>query len=110
MHYYDLLTMPTMPALSLLLEPRSLVITTREQYTARAHGIDAVVEDRVWVSELANAGMLGSGGTWDVVPSTGAGNGDDSEVMVLRRETRYSLTCRDVERVINVGIGARKVF
>jgi len=108
MHYYDLPTRTT-PTLSLLLEPRSLVVTAREQYTARAHGIDAVVEDRVWASELANAGMLGSGGTWGVAPYTGAGGGNDSEVVALRHQTRYSLTCRDVGRVMNVGIGTRKV-
>jgi alkylated DNA repair protein alkB family protein 6 len=109
MHYYDL-PAHTTPALSLLLEPRSLVVTAGEQYTARAHGIDAVVEDRVCASELANAGMLGSGGTWGVAPHTGTGcGGDSSEVVVVRRQTRYSLTCRDVARVMNVGIGARKV-
>ena len=52
--------------------------------------------------------MLGSGGTWGVAPHTGASSGDEPEVVVLRRETRYSLTCRDVERVMNVGIGTRK--
>ena len=103
MHYYDLLTMPTTPALSLLLEPRSLVITAQEQYTEYAHGIDAVSEDRVARGdlELANAGMLGNGGSSGVLSLLAEGG-------VLSRETRYSLTCRDVARVMNVNIGTRK--
>ena len=109
MHYYDLPARTT-PTLSLLLEPRSLVITAREQYTAHAHGIDAVEEDRVRALGLANAGMLDSGGSWGAAlhTDTGDGSGGGSEV-VLRRQTRYSLTCRDVARVMNVGIGTRKV-
>ncbi|KAI0292982.1 hypothetical protein B0F90DRAFT_1644327 [Multifurca ochricompacta] len=91
MHYYDLPAHEREPILSLLLEPRSLVITTREQYTARAHGIDVVMEDRIRDFELANAAMLSSG--------------DDGDV--LQRRTRYSLTCRDVARVMNVGIETR---
>jgi len=109
MHYYDLPA--RMPELSLLLEPRSLVITTREQYTARAHGIDAVVEDYLRTSELANAAMLSSGESCDAVLQTEDGDGNDGGVVVLQRKTRYSLTCRDVARVMNVGmgIGTRKV-
>ena len=109
MHYYDLPAQ--MPALSLLLEPRSLVITTREQYTARAHGIDAVVEDRVRASELANAAMLSSGGSCGAVLQPEGGNGNDGGLVMLQRKTRYSLTCRDVARVMSVGmgIGTRKV-
>ena len=109
MHYYDL---PAgIPALSLLLEPRSLVITTREQYTARAHGIDAVVEDHMRASELANAAKLSSGGSYGAALQTEDGNGSDGGVVVLQRQTRYSLTCRDVARVMNVGtgIGTRRV-
>ncbi|KAN0113551.1 putative alpha-ketoglutarate-dependent dioxygenase ABH6 [Russula decolorans] len=105
MHYYDLSTSGDVrePKLSLFLEPRSLVITAQEQYTECAHGIDAVSDDRVARGdrELANAGMLGNGG----------GGGASSllaEGGVLSRQTRYSLTCRDVARVMNVNIGTRK--
>jgi len=109
MHYYDLPA--RMPALSLLLEPRSLVVTTREQYTARAHGIDAVAEDHVRASELANAAMLSCGGSCGAVLQTEDGDGNDGGVVVLQRKTRYSLTCRDVARAMKVGmgIGTRKV-
>lgn len=100
MHYYDLPTSGDVrePKLSLFLEPRSLVITAREQYTGYAHGIDAVPEDRVARGdlEIANDGMLGSGG------SSGASS------LLLSRQTRYSLTCRDVARVMNVSAGTRK--
>jgi len=101
MHYYD---MPARtPTLSLFLEPRSLVITTREQYTERAHGIDAAGEDRVGDFELANSGLLSRGGTSGAAAALLVDGG------VLQRQTRYSLTCRDVARVMNVsGIGARK--
>jgi alkylated DNA repair protein alkB family protein 6 len=105
MHYYDLPTSGDVrePKLSLFLEPRSLVITARKQYTEYAHGIDAVPEDRVARGdlEIANDGMLGNGG------SSGASN-LLAESGVLSRQTRYSLTCRDVARVMNVSVGMRK--
>ena len=101
MHYYDLATSDNArePKLSLFLEPRSLVITAQEQYTEYAHGIDAVSEDRVARGdlELANAGMLSNGGSSLL-----------AEGGVLSRQARYSLTCRDVARVMNVNIGTRK--
>jgi len=107
MHYYDFPATGSVrePRLSLILEPRSLVITAQEQYTEWAHGIDAVSEDRVARGdlELANAGMLGNGGS-----STSGTASLLSEGGVLSRQTRYSLTCRDVARVMNVSIGARK--
>jgi alkylated DNA repair protein alkB family protein 6 len=96
MHYYDVPACA--PVLSLLLEPRSLVITAREQYNASTHGIDAVAEDRVGEIELANAGILGGRGGAGVIQTEGG---------VLPRQTRYSLTCRDVARVMNVGLGTR---
>ena len=99
MHYYDSPTSGDArePKLSLFLEPRSLVITAQEQYTEYSHGIDAVSQDRVARGdlELANAGMLDKGGLL-------------AEGGVLSRQTRYSLTCRDVARVMNVSIGTRK--
>jgi alkylated DNA repair protein alkB family protein 6 len=100
MHYYDLPARE--PVLSLLLEPRSLVITTEEQYTARAHGIDSVTQDRVGEFVWANADMVGSGlgGRGE-----GATSGPPTEGEVLPRGTRYSLTFRDVARVMNVSVG-----
>ena len=101
MHYYDIPAQE--PVLSLLLEPRSLVITTQEQYTARAHGIDSLTQDRVGEFEWANAEMVGSGlrGRGD----GGANSGSPTEGEALVRGTRYSLTFRDVARVMNVSMG-----
>ena len=103
MHYYDLPTPE--PVLSLFLEPRSLVITTQEQYTARAHGIDSVSSDRVGEFVWANAEMTGKTLCRDdegaVCPSL------TTEGEVLLRRTRYSLTFRDVARVMNLGVGGR---
>jgi len=105
MHYYDLSDSGNGrgPKLSLFLEPRSLVITAQGQYTEYAHGIDAVSEDRVGRAdlELANAGMLGNGGSSGAASLLAEGG-------VLSRQTRYSLTCRDVARVMNVSIGTHK--
>ena len=103
MHYYDLPARE--PVLSLLFEPRSLVITTQEQYTARAHGIDSVTGDRVGEFVWANAEIVGRGpGGKD---DGGASSGRPTEGEMLLRGTRYSLTFRDVARVINVSAGGR---
>jgi len=80
------------PVLSMLLEPRSLVITTSELYTSHLHGIDDVQEDTFGPESgitIANAELLANGVMKEIVEKGGT----------LRRETRYSLTCRDVEKV-----------
>jgi len=56
-----------MPVLSLLLEPLSLVITTRKQYTACVDGIRAIVGVHVRASELASAAQLSSRGSYGAV-------------------------------------------
>jgi alkylated DNA repair protein alkB family protein 6 len=104
MHYYDSPGSGNTrePKLSLLLEPRSLIITAQDQYTEYSHGIDAISEDRVSREDLdlANAGMLGNGGGSGATGLLAGGS--------LPRQTRYSLTCRDVARVMNVNMGTRK--
>ena len=82
MHYDDLPA--RMPVLLLLLKPRSLVILTRRQYTARAHGTDAIIEAHARASELANAAQLSSGGTYGAAPQTEDGNGGDGGVKRAR--------------------------
>jgi len=105
MHYYDMDDSGNgrEPKLSLFLEPRSLIITAQNQYTEYSHGIDAISEDRMarGDSDLANAGMLGNGASSGVASLLAEGG-------VISRQTRYSLTCRDVARVMNVSIGTRK--
>ncbi|KAI0791046.1 hypothetical protein C8Q75DRAFT_759099 [Abortiporus biennis] len=90
------------PIFSLLLEPRSLVITTSSLYTTHLHGIDDLEED-VFLSpgdhtgddlstqaiRIANVNLLAGQKEREILRDGG----------VLKREVRYSLTCRDVERV-----------
>ncbi|OJT11308.1 Alpha-ketoglutarate-dependent dioxygenase alkB -like protein [Trametes pubescens] len=89
------------PVFSLLLEPRSLVITTSSLYTAHLHGINELLEDkfvedgRVPGERIANFDMLKEGAEKAAVASGG----------ILERGMRYSLTCRDVEKV-HAGGGA----
>ncbi|CDO77484.1 hypothetical protein BN946_scf184902.g18 [Trametes cinnabarina] len=84
------------PILSLLLEPRSLVITTSALYTAHLHGIDEVQEDRFDVADgraprerIANFDMLRTEEAKEAIANGGT----------LVRGMRFSLTCRDVEKV-----------
>ncbi|KAI5119702.1 hypothetical protein M0805_003586 [Coniferiporia weirii] len=102
----------TRPVLSLMLEPRSLVITTGALYSDHLHGIDPRRED-----------VFLPAGSSPEAPSPGASpdlNSDTQGVRVanwklvkdakiretvmqggvLKRDTRVSMTCRDVERVV----------
>ncbi|KAI8996254.1 hypothetical protein BD414DRAFT_408782 [Trametes punicea] len=87
------------PMLSLLLEPRSLVITTASLYTSHLHGIDEVRKDhfeadgRTPQERIANYEMLR-----DKVAKEAIANGGK-----LERAMRFSLTCRDVEKVAAAG-------
>ncbi|KAK7447105.1 hypothetical protein VKT23_014318 [Stygiomarasmius scandens] len=95
----------TTPSLSVLLEPRSVVITTGEYYETRLHGIQETKEDNFIATdgmiaprlagldvEIANWKLLGSNEVKDDVLNGGT----------LERSVRYSLTCRDVENVANL--------
>ena len=122
-------TIDVNPIISLLLEPRSLVITTSTLYTTHLHGIESLTEDL-----FAKHGPLdqlqhnsphnlddsshrsASGESLDDPPSpkrrVSIANweqlqSEDIKRAVLEggsfaRGTRWSLTCRDVERVVNV--------
>lgn len=105
----------TTPVASLLLEPRSLVITTRELYTSHLHGIDGVIEDRLAVHSPDTQRMpvddiRKESGVW--IANWEMLGGDDEGVVravreggLLKRGTRTSLTCRVVERVAQMGFG-----
>ncbi|KAJ7270626.1 hypothetical protein B0H12DRAFT_1093148 [Mycena haematopus] len=92
----------TTPILSILLEPRSVVISEKALYSSHLHAIREIEEDTITAGNATTPPMLTDLGVpianWDRV--TGA---DAISVMseggVLKRATRYSLTCRDVERV-----------
>ncbi|EJD04874.1 uncharacterized protein FOMMEDRAFT_18598 [Fomitiporia mediterranea MF3/22] len=103
------------PVLSLFLEPRSLVITTRDLYTDHLHGIDPLSEDVFLPARTTSVSPdLGQPNcssdelegsvrvaNWDIVKDPKV-----REVVRnggrLKRGARISLTCRDVENVISV--------
>ncbi|CAK5271128.1 unnamed protein product [Mycena citricolor] len=84
------------PVLSLLLEPRSVVISTDSLYSNHLHSIHEIKEDRFTAggvadfgSPIANWERVTDAATREVLANGGA----------LTRGTRYSLTCRDVGKV-----------
>lgn len=89
------------PVLSVFLEPRSVIITSGDLYASHLHGIDGVTDD-VFLGEgrlrcpsgeevvLSNWRTVRGEGMRDVLRYGGT----------LRRETRFSLTCRDVAKVL----------
>lgn len=90
------------PILSVVLERRSLVISRGTMYTSHLHGIQEISEDCVSASNCTSPPMITDLGVkvanWKML--TGE---EVRRVMehggVLKRGIRYSLTCRDVERV-----------
>ncbi|KIY72408.1 hypothetical protein CYLTODRAFT_47260 [Cylindrobasidium torrendii FP15055 ss-10] len=88
------------PLLSVVLEPRSLVITSDSLYQDCLHGIESIAVDSFATgphgvvcvetgTPIANAHLLRSPEISKVVQEGG----------VLERTTRYSLTCRDISKV-----------
>jgi len=136
MHYYRYTpggdgAVDSTPVLSLLLEPRSLVITSGALYTNHLHGIDARTDDKLageggTPDDVPGVAVVGSGDIPNNTSSTPPPPGVHEEMVAvyianaamlgseaarsavrsrqtLVRETRYSLTCRDVSRVAAVG-------
>ncbi|KAF8512827.1 hypothetical protein JB92DRAFT_2926522 [Gautieria morchelliformis] len=97
------------PLLSLLLEPRSLVITAKELYTQHLHGIEPLEQD---VLAPHNSHLEDSSGCDDQHDQHAIQVANwrmlrcDKEMLaarkggVLERKTRISLTCREVENVL----------
>ncbi|KAH9914054.1 uncharacterized protein BXZ73DRAFT_55170 [Epithele typhae] len=87
------------PVLRLLLEPRSLVITTSSMYADHLHGIDELYVDKFEIDgttpekRIANFDALKDPAARAAVEAGG----------ILERGLRYSLTCRDVEKVTLMG-------
>lgn len=113
-------TIDPTPILSLLLEPRSVIITTGDLYTSHLHSIANTEtdyfaplnpQDPAEGSDLSgrsdgedemprritidNWAQLGDEGLKEVARSGGE----------LERKTRLSLTCRDVEKVSGLKVG-----
>ncbi|KAJ7161074.1 hypothetical protein C8R46DRAFT_1001055 [Mycena filopes] len=90
------------PILSVLLEPRSVVISEHALYSSHLHAIREIEEDIVTAGNAATPPILADLGVpianWDRVAGPDAVR-VMSEGGVLQRATRYSLTCRDVEKV-----------
>ncbi|KAL1757960.1 hypothetical protein FB107DRAFT_208045 [Schizophyllum commune] len=94
------------PVLTVLLEPRSVVITTGTLYKTHLHGIRDITED---VFAPANSDSKPRLPDLDVELDNWELLADDdlkkaiSEGKTIPRTTRYSLTCRDVARVASAG-------
>ncbi|KAJ7630113.1 hypothetical protein DFH06DRAFT_706714 [Mycena polygramma] len=90
------------PILSVLLEPRSVVISEHALYSSHLHAIREIQEDTITAGNAATPPLLTDLGVplanWDRVTGVDAIR-VMSEGGVLQRTTRYSLTCRDVEKV-----------
>ncbi|KAH0834082.1 hypothetical protein J3R83DRAFT_11366 [Lanmaoa asiatica] len=89
------------PVLSVFLEPRSVIITTGDLYASHLHGIDEVTHD-VFLGDgrlRCPSGEEVLLSNWRIVRAE-----DMRDVLryggTLRRQTRFSLTCRDVEKVV----------
>lgn len=84
----------TLPKWRILQEPRSLLVTTEEMYQNTIHGIDEIDrDDNLKSDSIANWSLLG-----DQTPFIQG---------TAQRETRVSLTYRDVLKVAKIG-GALK--
>jgi alkylated DNA repair protein alkB homolog 6 len=101
----------SMPVHSIFLEPRSLIITTASYYTSQLHGIRELEEDQFIPSIEGKPPLLADLGVpivnWKLITAENV-----KEVLerggVLRRGVRYSMTCRDVEKVASpIAIGRR---
>ncbi|KAF8509465.1 hypothetical protein BU17DRAFT_98905 [Hysterangium stoloniferum] len=100
------------PVLSLLLERRSLVITAKSLYKEHLHAIQPLEYDVLapWDEDELREPVGGSVKVANCNVIRGKVESKASrEGGLLRRGTRLSLTCRDVERVVG-GKGLGKVF
>ncbi|KIY51591.1 hypothetical protein FISHEDRAFT_36785 [Fistulina hepatica ATCC 64428] len=92
------------PVATLLLEPRSLVITTGSLYKCHLHGIEERTNDQITLDgRLADLGVAID--NWNQLGSEQWKCRRDSEA-VVPRTTRYSLTCRDIPKVAAVAAGS----
>jgi alkylated DNA repair protein alkB family protein 6 len=101
----------SVPVHSILLEPRSLIVTTGSLYTSHLHGIREIGIDAFTHENTVSTPLLSDLKTpidnWQTVDHQHA---RDALLTggVLERGTRYSLTCRDVGRVASVLRGSSR--
>ncbi|KAK0200739.1 hypothetical protein DFS33DRAFT_1072244 [Desarmillaria ectypa] len=97
-------TIDNTPALSVLLEPRSAVITTETPYKEYLHGIEGIETDTIRAADATEGSKFTNTNTpiqnFHLLTSEKAVRAV-SEGGTLKRDVRYSLTCRDVEKVRN---------
>ena len=108
------------PVLSLLLEPRSVIITTSDLYTSYLHSIANVTtdyfstlnsQDSVGVADPSNCSSGEEVLPRRVVIDNMEQLGDEELKNIVRsggeleRKNRVSLTCRDVEKVSGLKVG-----
>ncbi|KAG2005636.1 hypothetical protein CC2G_002023 [Coprinopsis cinerea AmutBmut pab1-1] len=106
------------PVHSLLLERRSLVISFGDLYTSHLHGIDEMTEDLILppansttptppgssgvestATRIDNFHLLRDEGLKEAI----------RQGQSIKRETRWSLTCRDVSRTASLGIRSLRI-
>ncbi|KAJ7203583.1 hypothetical protein GGX14DRAFT_523426 [Mycena pura] len=99
------------PVLSVLLEPRSVVISEHSLYTAHLHAIREVEEDIITAGNATTPPLLSDLGVpivnWDRVTLPAAVK-IMSEGGALKRAARYSLTCRDVKKVLQLKLFTKR--
>uniref|UniRef100_A0A8H7XVK8 Fe2OG dioxygenase domain-containing protein n=1 Tax=Psilocybe cubensis TaxID=181762 RepID=A0A8H7XVK8_PSICU len=97
-------TINTTPVSSILLEPRSLIISSGAMYTSHLHGIEEIKEDVISPNAdlpgvlLSNLNQLRDPLVKSLI----------EEGTPLRRGIRYSLTFRDVERLSSLSVVPRR--
>ncbi|KAF8572665.1 hypothetical protein K439DRAFT_1643458 [Ramaria rubella] len=106
-------TIDPKPILSVLLEPRSLVITVKALYTHHLHAIEPLERDVLLPAQIERTPRdqdLGHSGGITIANWKMLRGEEESRVAreggVIARKTRVSLTCRDVGRVMG-GKGLR---
>ncbi|KJA24935.1 hypothetical protein HYPSUDRAFT_183277 [Hypholoma sublateritium FD-334 SS-4] len=91
-------TIDTRPTLSVILEPRSLIISSGAMYTSHLHGIEEATEDIIACTpHFAGIAISNLARLKDPQIKQFIGTGTP-----LQRGVRYSLTCRDVGRVLHL--------
>ncbi|KAK0477040.1 hypothetical protein IW261DRAFT_302699 [Armillaria novae-zelandiae] len=97
-------TIDNTPAFSVLLEPRSVIITTEVLYKEYLHGIEDVEIDTIRAADATRGSKFMDTNTpiqnFHLLTSEKALRAV-SEGGTMERDVRYSLTCRDVEKVRN---------